>query len=88
MHSQCDGFDIIGLTETWLSSRSNNQLLHYPGYFIIRRDRNAIPPAKKPKKDGGILLYAKSDLEVYVQVLETYSKCTAASEELWIKFEI
>ena len=85
VRSQFDGFDIIGLTETWLSCRSNDCILHYPGYFIIRHDRTAIPPAKRPKKGGGILIYAKSEYEVYVQVLESHCKCTAASEELWIK---
>ena len=85
VRSQFDSFDFICLTETWLSCRANDHILHFPGYFIIRQDRIAIPPAKRPKKGGGILIYAKTEYEVYIQVLEGYSKCTVCSEELWIK---
>ena len=76
------GFDIICVTETWLTSRANDRILHFPG---LRQDRTSVPPNARPKKGGGILMYIKEELEAYVQPLKLYCGRTHYSEELWIK---
>ena len=82
---QLQGHKIIGISETWLTERVDDRILHFPGYSIIRQDRVAIPPKTKPKKGGGLLLYIIEELEAYVEVLEPHCHCTVYSEELWIK---
>ena len=82
---QLEGYNIIGVSETWLTSRADDRILRFPGYVIVRQDRQAIPPRTKPKKGGGLLLYIREELEAYVQLLTPFCHCTCYSEELWIK---
>lgn len=63
-------YDIIAVTETWLSDGITNSAIHIDGYRIVRFDR--------PSRGGGIAFYIKSYLPFHV--FETDRKI----EQLWL----
>ncbi|XP_031331265.1 uncharacterized protein LOC116181009 isoform X1 [Photinus pyralis] len=70
-------FDIIGITETWLSPEVPSDAVHINGYKFIRKDRVA--------RGGGVGIYVKS--EFVFSILEQ-SESHSASEQLWILLKI
>ena len=80
------GYDVIGITETWLTERVDDRLIGFTQrpYSVLRQDRVTLLPSGRIKKGGGIVIYIKSDLAPYVQRLSDRCKCTSDSEELWL----
>lgn len=52
-------FDVIAVSETWLSLISNTELCYLPGYDLCHKDR-------KNKRGGGVALYIKTSLKYKV----------------------
>ena len=48
-------YDLIAITETWLTNEINNELIALPGYTAIRQDRDQ-------KRGGGVLMYIREPL--------------------------
>ena len=86
IHVELGQYDVIGLTETWLTPRANDLLLTLNTHFVIRQDRTTRTGNNKIKKGGGILLYIKKPLEQFVRILDC-SICTANSEEIWVEIK-
>jgi hypothetical protein len=55
MHSHCN-YDLIALTETWLSSDVTDAEIKLPGMEVIRNDR-------ANRTGGGVAIYHRSDLQ-------------------------
>lgn len=64
-------YDVLALTETWLSSRIKNENVHIDNYIFIRRDRT-------DRGGGGVGMYIKSSYTF--SILQTESHI----EQLWI----
>lgn len=67
-------YDIIGITETWLSGSVADNLLFIDGYQMERCDRLS--------RGGGVALYIKNNIK-YVKLSSGIQ-----IEQLWIKFEL
>lgn len=63
-------YDIIAVTETWLSDAITDNAIHIDGYKIVRSDR--------PSRGGGVAFYIKSYLSFHI--LETNLQI----EQLWL----
>ena len=46
-----NSFDILAISETWLSDKIPNELVNIPGFNVYRNDR--------PSDGGGVLIYIK-----------------------------
>ena len=46
-----NSFDILAISETWLSDKIPNELVNIPGFNVYRKDR--------PSHGGGVLIYIK-----------------------------
>lgn len=71
-----ENFDIIGLTETWLSDNDFEDELHIEGYKFIRRDRDT--------RGGGVGVYLKSGLDW--ELLNFHS--LNSLEQLWVRISV
>ena len=49
-----NSFDILAISETWLSDKIPNELVNIPGLNVYRKDR--------PSHGGGVLIYIKETL--------------------------
>ena len=75
MHVERSTFDIITLSETWLTEEYSSSLLNMDGYQILRSDRLTIGP-NGTKKGGGLLTFDKSNLNfVSVNDVSKNSSC-------------
>ena len=81
---QMNGFDIIAITETWLTERADDRLLTFPNYSFIRRDRKYLNRNNKTKKGGGIIIYFKAILEPYITTID-HDVNNKHIEELWVQ---
>lgn len=70
------GYDIVGVSETWLTSNVSNNLLNIDGYRFIRKDR--------PSRGGGIAVYLRSDWNC--ELLR--GNVSEYLEEIWLKISI
>ena len=52
--------DVLGLTETWLTSDIDDNELEFEGYSIFREDRGT----KGKSEGGGVIIYVNSCLKV------------------------
>ena len=86
IQSEMNGYDIIALTETWLTDKIDDRLLTFCKYSFLRLDRNYVNSFNTTKKGGGILVYFKKELEPYVKDIEN-NVMTRHSEELWVTFK-
>ena len=68
------GYDIVGITETWLGEEDGEEY-NLEGYKLIRKDRIG-------KRGGGVALYVKDNLNVYEIPDMDRSR---PSEDLWIR---
>ena len=84
LQKQLTDFDLIAITETWLTDRADDRLLIFPNYSFIRRDRKHLNENDKIKKGGGILIYFKTILEPYITALD-HNVNNKHIEELWIQ---
>ena len=48
--------DIFCISETWLKDDINDDMIHIPGYTVVRRDRNC------NKRGGGVCIYIRSNI--------------------------
>jgi len=55
-----EGYDIIGITETWLTSLVENAELELQGYRILRKDRDS----QVKTRGGGVLIYIREEINV------------------------
>lgn len=69
-------YDIIGVSETWLSCSISNEMIHIEDYSFIRRDRTS--------RGGGVGIYLKSNIRY--EILDINSQ--DALEHIWIKLVI
>ena len=70
-------FDIFGITETKLTSRTTDEQLDIEGYKLIRKDR------EKEDGGGGCMLYHLEDLDLYeTDIIRT------KLEAIWVDVEL
>ena len=75
MHFESLTFDIITLSETWLTEEYSSSLLNMEGYQILRSDRLTIGQ-NGTKKGGGLLIFVKGNLNfVAVHDVSKNSSC-------------
>lgn len=72
---QHNNFDLIGVTETWLTEDFPTNYIHIPNYSLVRGDR--------PSRGGGVCIYIKSN---YTHKLLNVS--ISNLEQLWIELVI
>jgi hypothetical protein len=73
-------FDIIAVTETWLTDSMSGSEVNIDGYTLFRRDRSTI----KSQKGGGVLLYVKECFCAFEHEKLNKLKC----EAIWVKLQI
>ena len=78
------GYDIIALTETWLTPRVIDRMIDIDEYTLLRQDRVAKTAAGKEKRGGGVCIYIKSELIPHVSLLPDICQNDKDSEEMWI----
>ena len=76
---QNHSFDVLSLTETWLTPNVNDDELNIFGYTFVRRDRS--DPGKS--QGGGVLVYVKDG------ILYNTMSCHAnqTDEHIWIEIK-
>ncbi len=80
-HLLCDSnIDILGLSETWLSSSSPEAVTLLPGYSVFRQDRNG--------RGGGVLLYIKNSLKCIRQMAPSDVKIEYVSVKVSLSSEM
>ena len=81
--------DILGLSESWLTSTLDNNIVNIPGYDIIRNDRNWCDNdnenGKNVKKGGGVCLYINHNMNYSTHALSNYNVSCKNIECQWIK---
>ena len=83
---QASSIDVFTLSETWLHSKIDSQMIDIPGYTHFRWDREVENNNQKKKKGGGLITYVKnSGMDVYVQKPECVS--TNDIEIQWLKIK-
>lgn len=70
--------DVVGVTETWLDERMDDDSLYFPGYNFFRRDRGS--------RGGGVGMYVRDDLRA-TRVLEDFH-LVAGVELIWVSVNI
>ena len=74
------------VTETWLNSKTDDQLVNIPGYTIYRKDRNTQINGKT-KRGGGIAIFINQTLSTNIQALEDSRDKVKTLESLWLLIE-
>ena len=74
--------DIVTLSETWLHSKIDSQIVHIKGYTLYRFDRK-VSQKDKNKRGGGLIAYIKNGLDVRVHDSENVS--TKDIEIQWLR---
>lgn len=70
-------FDILAITETWLSDGIPSNAVNIPGYKLIRQDRDG--------RGGGVGFYVKSLFNCKIISLDNHH---AEIEDLWVEIKI
>ena len=65
IHFERSSFDVITLSETWLTEGVNSGLLEMDGYQLLRSDRATLV-GNGLKRGGGLMTYIKNDLNFSV----------------------
>ena len=78
------GFEVIGITKSWLSEKIPDNLLDITGYKFLRQDRVQDIAGCKKRGGGGILVYVKDDLYKHVQMVYEMSNLSGDIEQLWV----
>lgn len=71
-------FDVIGVTETWLSQNITNNAITLNGYNLFRRDRSTA--------GGGVGVYLKNHIKA--KVIDELPVNVVNTEQLWLSVEI
>lgn len=69
-------FDIVGISETWLTSNISSGLVRVDDYNLIRRDRGS--------RGGGVAIYIRNTFNY--KVLD--SQLHEALEQIWIEIKL
>jgi hypothetical protein len=77
---QKENFDIVAITETWLTSDVHDCEVTIEGYSVFRKDRCEV----RASKGGGVLLYVKENICAFVH--DDLNKLK--SESLWIQLQL
>ena len=78
-----DGFDVIGISESWLHEAISSSQISFEGYVSYRQDRGQNQPTRK--RGGGIVVYVKEALSTYSNLILQYSLSTTNLEQLWVE---
>ena len=71
-----NSFDILAISETWLSDKIPNELVNIPGFNVYRKDR--------PSHGGGVLIYIKETLRhTYCPDLTNFNN----TEVVWVRID-
>ena len=73
--------DVFTISETWLNDKADSHLFKIQGYNLFRQDRSTQNTRKK--RGGGLAIYFKNSLDVYVQKDEIAS--TQDLEVQWFR---
>ncbi len=76
---QDQSFDVLSLTETWLTSNVIDEELNISGYTFVRKDRS--DPSKS--QGGGVLVYVKDNIPY--NTIACYANLT--DEHIWIEIK-
>ena len=79
---QSSSIDVITLSETWLHTKVDMQLVHIPGYVAYRQDRT-VTPGQSKSRGGGLIVYFKDHLDICV--LDSDSSSTKDLEIQWLR---
>ena len=87
-----NGYDIICVGETWLSSNYSDNMIDQPGYKIFRYDRQKRIDADANRnrikdRGGGLLIYICDKLSSYCTMIENVTTCTNNLEQMWVCIE-
>ena len=67
---------ILGLSETWLTSAIPNSLVDLPGYTLLRNDRNfGNGGSTQVRKGGGVCLYIQDNINAVVTEIDNMNSC-------------
>ena len=80
-------YDIIAITETWLSPMISDRFIKLESHNLLRQDRNRVCTTGRVKKGGGIVVHVKTALAPYIDVLYDLCKNDCNSEEFWFRLE-
>lgn len=72
-----EGYDIIGLSETWLHAGILDSGISIPGYNILRTDRD--------RRGGGVAFYYKDSLKCKIITLPPG---TSPLEQIWVSIKV
>ena len=65
---QCSTIDILTLSETWLHTKVDSQVIEIQGYTNYRLDREIYNKNHTKKRGGGLITFVKEgSMDVYVQ---------------------
>ena len=78
-----DGFDIVGISESWLHESISSSHIGFEGYKLYRQDRGQHNPNKK--RGGGLVIYVKNDISAYSNLVLPYCKVSSHLEQLWLE---
>ena len=84
------GFDIIGITESWLHDAISSSQIGFDGYKLYRQDRGLHNTKKKKRGGGGgggggIVVYVKDAIGMYLNLILQYCRTTNNLEQLWLE---
>jgi len=84
-----EGFDLLTLSETWLTDRHPTGMYNIKGYSLIRKDRQYNNEKGKVKKGGGVGMYISNKLTWDDMALSSLDSSDPDAEIIWvlIKFE-
>ena len=75
--------EILGINETWLNDKIDDDEKSFDGYLNFRADRTA---ESSKKGGGGLLFYCNSELDIIG--LPEYTRCNPNIECLWIGLQL
>ena len=78
-----DGFDVIGVSESWLHDSIASSQIGFEGYTLYRQDRCQNPQINK--RGGGIVAYVKEALSPYSNLIVQLCNVTSNLEQLWLE---
>uniref|UniRef100_A0A1Y1M3U5 Reverse transcriptase domain-containing protein n=1 Tax=Photinus pyralis TaxID=7054 RepID=A0A1Y1M3U5_PHOPY len=76
---QAASYDVLGVTETWLTDQINTDVIQIPGYNFIRIDRITTT------RGGGVGMYIRTDLHFDVLPIDPNNQIL---EQLWINLKL
>ena len=82
-------FDVLALSETWLTEYMDNTLLEVPGYNFVRCDLSwSSNGHNNPKRGGGIGVYIKNTLSFSLNNMSLYNRSCNDIEMLWLELHL